>query len=152
VFDNHGRVRIVSVRFFPVSGRRDRACRVSKTVGEAWGVGWVAVELWEEKVGEYLGGDSGSEEERAGGLELVAEDRERESSIQVVEDMRREGVGGQSFGESDAAGVVDIKAVGEGNAEAVTGGKGSLHGKSGSRMRAAELKSSEAGLRTVATG
>jgi hypothetical protein len=32
------------------------------------------------------------------------------------------------------------------------GGKGSLHGKSGSRMRAAELESSEAGLMTVAMG
>jgi hypothetical protein len=32
------------------------------------------------------------------------------------------------------------------------GGKGSLHGKSGSRMRAAELESAEAGLVTVAMG
>jgi hypothetical protein len=89
VFDNHGRVRIISVSLFPVSGRRDRVCRVSKTVGEAWGVGWAAVELWEEKVGEYLRSYSGSEEEKARGLELAAEDRERKSSIQVVEEVGR---------------------------------------------------------------
>jgi hypothetical protein len=120
-------------------------------VGEAWGAGWAVVELWEEKVSAYLRGYSGSEEERSRGWELVAEIRERKSSIQVVEDMRWEGVGGQSYGESNAAGVVDTKAVGEGNAEAVTEASWTDKRK-GSRMRAAELESSEARLMTLATG
>jgi hypothetical protein len=78
--------------------------------------------------GEDLRGQGCSKEERAGRLKLVAEDGKRGSCIEVVEDMRREGVRGESFG------------------------KGPLHGISGSRIRAAELELSEAELMTVVTG
>jgi hypothetical protein len=55
-------------------------------------------------------------------------------------------------------GAVDTKAVGEGNAEAMTEAswtdrrKGFAARKVGSGMRAAELESSEAGLMTLARG
>lgn len=52
-------------------------------------------------------------------MELLAEGREWKSIIQVVEDMRRKGVGGQSFGESNTACVVGTEAVREGNAKTV---------------------------------
>jgi hypothetical protein len=50
---------------------------VREAVGEARGVGWAAVELREEKVGENLRGYFCSKEEGTGCLKLVAEDGER---------------------------------------------------------------------------
>jgi hypothetical protein len=56
VFDDHGRVRVVGVSRLPVRGRRDRACRISETVGKAGRIGWAAVKLGKEKVGKDLRG------------------------------------------------------------------------------------------------
>jgi hypothetical protein len=56
VFDNRGRVGVGGVSRLPIRDRRDRACRVSRTVGEARGVGWATVELGKEEVGEDLRG------------------------------------------------------------------------------------------------
>jgi hypothetical protein len=56
MFDNRGCVRVGGVTRLPIGERRDRACRVSKTVGEARGVGWAAVKLEKEEVGEDLRG------------------------------------------------------------------------------------------------
>lgn len=149
--DNYRRVGVVGVCFVPVREGRDWASRVSKTVGEAGGVGGTAVKLWEEEVGEDLRGQSGSKEERTRCLKLMAEDREWKSGIQVVKDMRRERVGGQSFRESNAAGVVGTEAVGEGNAKAVAEASWTDRRK-GFAAREVRIKNESGGTRIVGGG
>jgi hypothetical protein len=53
---------------------------------------------------------------------LVAEDGKRGSCIEVAEDGRREGVRGETFFDSNAAGVVGAETVRVRNAEAVAEG------------------------------